>query len=184
MNARTRRSTTAATVGVVTLLGLAACDAAPAATPPITPGTAGTPREVNVIAREYAFVPSTVDLVPGETVLLHVVNGGLEVHEAVFGNLTTQLAWEASEAAVADHPPGPTPFVAPPEGFDGVRVVVGSGQRVDELWTVPSDAAGWLVGCHIPGHYAKGMAVPVRFVAVDGRRGAASPQPSPAPSGT
>ena len=109
-----------------------------------------------------------MDLVPGETVLLHVINGGLEIHEAILGDMDSQLAWEAAEAATVGAPPGPTPLVPPPSGFDGTRIVVGSGQRLDVTWTVPSDAtkaaSGWFVGCHIPGHWAKGMVVPVRLV--------------------
>jgi uncharacterized cupredoxin-like copper-binding protein len=168
-----RGSRRAATALVAVVLLAAACDTgAPAGTPPITPGTSAAPREVNVVTRDYAFVPSVVDLAPGETVLLHVVNFGLEEHEAVFGTLDAQLAWEAGEEATVGHPPGPTPFVAPPEGFDGVRVVVGSGQRVDVTWTVPADAAdaasGWFVGCHIPGHWQKGMVAPVRLIGPDG----------------
>lgn len=151
------------------IASLAACDAGAAGgTPPIEPGTSASPREVNIIAHDYAFVPSTVDLVPGETVLLHVINAGLEVHEAVIGDLSSQLAWEAAESATIGHPPGPTPVVAVPDGFRGVRVVVASGQRVDVTWTVSADAAssasGWFVGCHIPGHWQKGMVVAVRFV--------------------
>lgn len=166
------RSPFAAIVVAASLL-VAACDTgAPAGTPPIAPGTGAAPREVNVIARDYAYVPSTVDLVPGETVLLHVINGGLVVHEAILGDLDAQLAWEAAEAPFADPPPGPTPAVPAPDGFDGVRVVAGSGQLVDVTWTVPADAAedaaGWYVGCHIPGHWDRGMVVPVRFVGPDG----------------
>jgi len=147
---------------------VAACGTgAPAATPAISPGTSAAPRELNIVTRDYTYVPSTVDLVPGETVVLHVINGGLEIHEAILGDMGAQVAWEEAEAATIGHPPGPTPFVPEPTGFDGVRVVVGSGQRVDVTWTVPADAAaaagGWFVGCHIPGHWAKGMVVPVRF---------------------
>jgi hypothetical protein len=142
------------------------------ATPPITPGASTTPRDVNIVMREYGYVPRIVDLVPGETVVLHVLNGGLETHEAVVGDLEAQLAWEEAELATIDHPPGPTPFVPPPDDFDGTRIVAGSGQRLDVTWTVPTDApdatAGWFVGCHIPGHWAKGMVVPVRFVATGG----------------
>ena len=29
-------------------------------------------------------------------------------------------------------------------------------------------AGGWFVGCHIPGHWQKGMVVPVRFVGAGG----------------
>jgi hypothetical protein len=153
------------------------CGSEPAAaTPPIVAGSSAAPREVNLITRDYAFVPDILDFVPGETVLLHVVNAGLVVHEAVLGDRSVQDAWEIAEAATVGAPPGPTPVVSVPPGVGGVRVVVGSGQRVDVLWTVPSEVAGqpgpsappdppaWLVGCHIPGHWAKGMQIPIRWV--------------------
>lgn len=166
-------SATAVAAGLISLGLLAAVTAGcgagpPGATPPITPGTSSAPRELNIVARDFAYAPATVDLVPGETVILHVVNGGLVTHEAILGNLDTQLAWETAESPFANPPPGPTPVVPAPPGFDGVRAVVESGQRIDVAWTVPASAAtdpnGWFVGCHIPGHWAKGMVVPVRFV--------------------
>lgn len=137
------------------------------ATPPIVPGGSTSPREVNLIARDYSFQPSAVDLAPGETVLLHVINGGLEVHEAVIGSAAVQGAWEVAEAATAGRPPGPTPVVSVPPEVSGVRIVVRSGERVDLVWTVPATAAdqpAWVVGCHIPGHWGRGMQVPVRWV--------------------
>jgi uncharacterized cupredoxin-like copper-binding protein len=154
------------------MLVVAGCVAGGAsATPPIVPGRSDAPREVNLIARDYSFVPSTLDLVPGETILLHVINGGLEVHEAVIGDASVQAAWEAAEAATVGAPPGPTPVVQVPADVAGVRLVVRSGERVDLTWTVPPDAAtgtgsggAWLVGCHIPGHWAKGMQIPIRWV--------------------
>jgi len=117
------------------------------------------------IARDYVFAPDPLELVPGETVLLHVINGGLEVHEAVIGDAAVQDAWETAEAATAGRPPGPTPVVSVPPAVAGLRVVVASGQRVDVAWTVPATAGGaaWVVGCHIPGHWARGMQVPVRW---------------------
>ena len=153
--------------------GCAACETGPApATPPIVPGQAGSPREVNLIAKDYSFVPPTLDLVPGETVLLHVINGGLEVHEAIIGDAAVQDAWEAAEAAVAGAPPGPTPVVTVPEAVTGVRIVVRSGERVDLRWVVPAGGvdgvpgtvAPFIVGCHIPGHWERGMQIPVRWV--------------------
>ena len=149
----------------------AACDAgAPPATPPISPGTVAAPREVNIIAKDWQFLPDPVDLVPSETVLLHIVNGGLEIHEVVIGDATVQEAWERAEAVAADPPPGPTPVVSVPPELAGLRVVVPSGQRIDVEWTVPAalpsagSASAFAVGCHIPGHWAKGMVVPIRFV--------------------
>ena len=139
----------------------------PAATPPISPGTAAAPRDVNLITRDYSFVPNVLDLVPGETIRLHVINGGLVVHEAIIGEATVQDAWEAAEAATAGGPPGPTPRVSVPPAVAGLRIVVESGQLSELVWTVPADAqAGppWIVGCHIPGHWAKGMQIPVHWV--------------------
>jgi hypothetical protein len=139
--------------------------AAPVVTPPISAGTEELPREVNIIARDYRFDPDPVDLVPGETVLLHLINGGLEIHEMVIGDGAVQDAWEVAEAATIGAPPGPTPLVSVPPGTGGLRVVVRSGERVDVRRSVPTGRSPLIVGCHIPGHWARGMQVPVQFVA-------------------
>ena len=142
-------------------LAAAGCEAGPPPpTPPVSPGSSAAPREVNIVMKDWVFLPDPVDVVPGETVLLHVVNGGLVVHEAVIGDEAVQVAWEAAESAAADPPPGPTPVVTVPSETAGIRIVVDSGKRVDVVWTVPASAAavGELVlGCHIPGHWAQGM---------------------------
>ena len=162
-----RRVAASAFVAAVAF-AVAGCGAASSATPPVVPGRSEAPREVNLIARDYSFVPSTLDLVPGETILLHVINGGLEVHEAVIGDASVQAAWETAEAATVGAPPGPTPVVQVPADVAGLRIVVRSGERVDLAWTVPADSgsagAAWIVGCHIPGHWAKGMQIPIRWV--------------------
>ena len=132
-------------------------------TPPPTAGTRSAPREVNLIAKDYAFLPEQLDLIAGETVLLHVINGGLETHEAILGDQAVQDAWEAAEAATVGSPPGPTPVVSVPPDVAGLRIVVRSGERVDLVWTVPTTDAPFIVGCHIPGHWEKGMQVPVRW---------------------
>ena len=155
------------------LIGLAALAAAvvtgcqagsPSATPPIVAGASGSPREVNLIAKDYSFLPDALDLVPGENVLLHVINGGLEIHEAILGDMAVQDAWEVAEAATVGAPPGPTPMVSVPPGVGGLRIVVHSGERVDVTWTVPVTTSTFIVGCHIPGHWEKGMQIPVRWV--------------------
>lgn len=134
------------------------------------PGVSSAPREVNLIAKDYSFLPDGLDLAPGETVLLHVINGGLEIHEAIIGDAAVQDAWEVAEAATIGAPPGPTPVVHVPPDVAGIRIVVRSGERVDLAWTVPVASAGsagstaWVVGCHIPGHWARGMQIPVRWV--------------------
>jgi uncharacterized cupredoxin-like copper-binding protein len=153
-------------LAIACLLVLAGCEAgSPVPTPPITPGTSVAPREVNIIAKDWIFLPDRIEVIPGETVLLHVINGGLDIHEAVIGNAAVQDAWEAAEEATVGSPPGPTPRVSVPPSVAGIRIVVTSGQRVDVIWTVPaSSGAGLVVGCHIPGHWAKGMVAPIDLV--------------------
>ncbi|GAC1663135.1 MAG: hypothetical protein NVS9B8_01640 [Candidatus Limnocylindrales bacterium] len=163
--------TTRAVLAIV-LAVLAGCDAGPTpATPPIVPGSSVSPREVNIVLKDWIILPDPVDVVPGETVLLHVVNGGLEVHEVVIGDGPVQDAWEAAELAAADPPPGPTPLVSVAPNLAGIRVVVPSGQRVDLSWTVPLDRgalASLLLGCHIPGHWSRGMRGAIRIAAPQG----------------
>ena len=154
-------------LGPALAVALAGCDAGvPPATPPIVPGSSASPREVNLITKDYSYLPDVLDLAPGETVLLHIINGGLATHEAVIGDPATQAAWAAAEAGSDQAPPGPTPVVSVPPGVTGLRVVVTSGQLVDVVWTVPADAGAtgpYTVECHIPGHLERGMAIPVRW---------------------
>ena len=168
---RSRRPRPLALLVLAGAVWLVACEAGPApATPPIVPGNAAAPREVNLIAKDYSFLPATLDLVPGETVLLHVINGGLDVHEAIIGDASVQEAWELAESVVDEAAPGPTPIVNVPFDVGGLRIVVRSGERVDVVWTVPAVEAGaagapepLVVGCHIPGHWERGMWIPVRW---------------------
>ncbi len=157
---------------ILALVGVAACSGGPAApTPPIRPGSSTAPREVNIVLKDWVFLPDPVDVAPGETVLLHVVNGGLEIHELVIGDETVQDAWEAAESAAANPPPGPTPLVTVPAGEEGLRIVVPSGQRVDVTWTVPASPAAieaLILGCHIPGHWEKGMRAELRVASAGG----------------
>ena len=164
--------TTRAVLLAVALVAVTGCDAGPAPpTPPIVPGSSVSPREVNIVLKDWIILPDPVDVVPGETVLLHVVNGGLEIHEVVIGDGPVQDAWEAAEAAAVDPPPGPTPLVSVAPNVAGIRVVVPSGHRVDVSWMVPADRAALgslLLGCHIPGHWSKGMRGTVRIALPQG----------------
>ena len=152
---------------VAVLLVATACAGSEAVpTPPIVPGSSASPREVNLITKDYSYLPDVLDLVPGETILLHVVNGGLATHEAVIGDMATQDAWAAAEAGTDGAPPGPTPVVSVAPELAGLRVVVTSGERVDVTWTVPPTAEAdgpFFVACHIPGHLERGMQIPVRW---------------------
>ena len=160
-------------LSLIAIVAVAGCDGATPATPAVTPGTADHPRTVIILAKDYTYVPAILDLVPGESVLFQIVNGGLAIHEVVIGTLEVQDVWESAEAATAGAPPGPTPVVSVPPDRAGFRVVAASGERVDVAWTVPVretvSSAPWFVGCHIPGHLALGMVVPIRFIDQAGR---------------
>jgi len=140
--------------------------------PPIDrPGTLEAPRAVNVIMRDYTFVPSPVTLVRGETVRLDIVNGGLVPHELVLGDGRVQAAWESAEAAAT--PPAPfatAPDVTAPAPDAGLRVLLGSGAQTQATFTVPLSGDLSLV-CHLPGHAQRGMSSTVTLL----EQGAGSP---------
>ena len=156
-----------------------------AAIRPRRPSCPGAPRRrarSTSSPRTTRSSPTPLDLVPGETVLLHVINGGLEVHEAVIGDAAVQDAWEVAEAATVGRPPGPTPVVSVPPDVAGLRVVValrrarrrrldGARRRRRRADRRGSSAAT------SRGTGRRGMQIPVRWVADDAR-------PVRAPDGT
>ncbi len=150
-------------VGLV-FLG-ASLASAPAPAPAIArPGTVNSPRDVNVILRDYAFNPDPLHLVAGETVRFTIVNGGLIEHEFVLGDAQVQAAWADADARAS----APAPFATPPPasrppGVDGLRLVVGSGQTAVALHTVPP-ASALELACHLPGHLQAGMRARVVLV--------------------
>lgn len=137
---------------------------APAPTPDIRrPGTANEPRSVNVIMRDYRFDPTPIYFVPGETIQLNVVNGGLVEHELVLGDAALQRAWSQADAAAT--PPGPF-ATAPPAsvapGLAGLRLVLASGAAITVDYVVPATESLEMV-CHLPGHAERGMVGQVRL---------------------
>lgn len=120
-------------------------------------GTADAPRDVTVIMRDYAFDPTPLHLVPGETVRFRVFNAGLERHEFVLGGEDVQRAWASADAAAT--PPGPLatpPPASVPPDTGGVRLLVASGADTTVVYTVPEAGELQLV-CHLPGHVEQGM---------------------------
>jgi uncharacterized cupredoxin-like copper-binding protein len=132
--------------------------ARPAAAPDLShPGTPDNPRQVSVIMHDYVFSPNPLYLVPGETVELLVINGGVVPHELVLGDATVQQAWASADAAVT--PPGPLATAPPasvPAGTGGIQVLLDPGEQQTLTYTVPTGQQLQLV-CHLPGHVERGM---------------------------
>lgn len=140
------------------LLG-AALAGAPAPVPQITePGTADSPRVVNVILRDYRFDPTPLYLVPGETVRLNVVNGGMVEHELVLGDASVQNAWSTANSLAT--PPGPfatSPPASVPAETGGLRILLASGAPVTSVDYMVPAVGGLQLVCHLPGHVEQGM---------------------------
>lgn len=172
----------AAAVAVIALALAAACASGPVTTPPIRAGTPADPRVVNVILEDYSFVPTPIDLVPGETVRFNIIDGGTLPHEFVLGPQDWQDEWEAADAAATPASGGlqqpDLAAVSVPPVAGGIRVYLQSGQLASVTYTVPSGAPP-LLECHIPGHLEKGMVGGIRFVPP---AAAASVPPEPTPA--
>jgi uncharacterized cupredoxin-like copper-binding protein len=143
----------------LTLVFLAAGAAVRTAPPPPIEraGTADAPRDVTIILREYAFAPAPLALIPGETVRLTILDGGLIPHELVLGDASVQAAWASADAAATPPVPFATaPPASVPAGTAGLRILLDPGGQAVVTYVVP--AAGPLsMECHLPNHLERGM---------------------------
>lgn len=93
----------------------------------------------------FSFEPAELTVTAGETVTFRVVNDGSLVHDFTLGD---QAAQDEHEAEMAEM-----------EGMahDQPNVVtIPAGETMELTWTF-TDAGMILIGCHQPGHYARGM---------------------------
>jgi uncharacterized cupredoxin-like copper-binding protein len=142
---------------------------APTPAPSQVAGTDASPRDVNVIMRDYHFDPTPLYLFPGETIRLNVINGGMVEHELVLGDESVQSAWSQEDAA--NTPPAAF-ATSPPASVDpsvgGLRILLASGASTSVIYHVPQ--AGTLqMLCHLPGHLEQGMAAQVVLVTAHSR---------------
>ena len=159
---------TAAGFAIAIALVLFALRGFPAPQPSIErAGSPEVPRDVSVIMRDYRFQPDPLTLIAGERVRFTILNGGLEPHEFVLGDVGVQRAWESADAAAT--PPLPLTTAPPasvPPGTGGVRVLLGSGSQASALFDVPATSE-LLLMCHLPGHVEAGMVGDVRLITLD-----------------
>jgi uncharacterized cupredoxin-like copper-binding protein len=106
-------------------------------------GAPSEPRTIEVEMRFSRFVPSTIEVEPGETVRFVVRNADPIDHEFILGDAAVQRRHELGTEA--HHPPRPGEMSVPP-------VTVAT-----TTYTFPSEPGSLILGCHLPGHYAFGM---------------------------
>jgi uncharacterized cupredoxin-like copper-binding protein len=125
----------------------------PTAVPTVAPtpfvsGTTQAPRAVEIdMLDTFAFEPSAITVQAGETVRFVVHNTGVHPHDFTVGDEMDQMhhAEEMAQGMHGGH------------GANANAITVEAGQTGELLFTFPAAPAEWLIGCHIPGHYAAGM---------------------------
>ena len=103
-------------------------------------------RTVTIRIHFSRFDAASLSFEPGETVRFVVENNDPIDHEFILGDRTVQILHERGTEAY--HVPRP-----------GVMTVPANTTRTTTFTF--GDAAHLLIGCHLPGHYAFGMRVPV-----------------------
>lgn len=104
------------------------------------------PRTVHVRIHYSRFEVGPMSFSPGETVTFVVENTDPIDHEFLIGDEGVQLAHERGTESF--HPPRPGEMTVP----------AGTTARTTYTFSTPGEL---ILGCHLPGHYAYGMHVPI-----------------------
>ena len=104
----------------------------------------GAVREIRIVVHHSRFAPGAVEVAPGETVRFVLVNTDPIDHEFIVGDARVQLLHE--RGTEAHHPPRPGEITLPARTTRATTVAFPRSPRTT------------LFGCHLPGHYAYGMA--------------------------
>lgn len=112
-------------------------------------GAAEPSRTVDVVMKEFAYEPASVDVKAGETVKFVFRNDGAILHDAFIGDEAAQTEHEQEMregGKMGDH-----------DG-DAIKVIPG---KTGELTHTFEKAGTLLIGCHETGHYQAGMKMTV-----------------------
>jgi uncharacterized cupredoxin-like copper-binding protein len=102
-------------------------------------------RTIEVAMTDDAYGPSTMAVATGQTVRFVFRNEGTVLHDALIGDAAVQAEHDAGMRTGMAHVPGAVPMVSVAPGATGDLVYT---------FTRPGTV---LIGCHEPGHYARGM---------------------------
>jgi uncharacterized cupredoxin-like copper-binding protein len=113
-------------------------------------GTDANPRAITLTVDGYRFIPDAIEVTLGETVRFVVTNPTDMAHEVYIGSPAEQ---GADEAARASTPPMQQPKITTQYGYG---VYLAAYSTVEFRYHF-SNRGEVMIGCHLPGHWAKGM---------------------------
>lgn len=114
--------------------------------------------EIDMTAFDFGFDPVPVELEPGQTVRLRVINDGPSPHNLFVG----EYDWQEFQGEPVCDPPA-----ANGTGADDcwASATIGAGEETILQFTVPDEAIGYSLWCDISGHAQLGM---LSYLAVGG----------------
>ncbi len=107
-------------------------------------------RSVAIEMKDMAFVPDSLTVKAGETVLFKLHNGGTVMHEFMLGTAAMQTAHRRMMAAEAEK------GLPPHHHHMGNAVSLDPGQSASLAWTFTQPGTVEY-DCNLPGHYESGM---------------------------
>ncbi|MEW6473914.1 MAG: plastocyanin/azurin family copper-binding protein [Actinomycetota bacterium] len=110
--------------------------------------TAEPSRTVDVVMKEFAYEPASVDVKAGETVKFVFRNEGKTLHDAFLGDEAAQAEHEKEMREGEDH-----------DGHDAIKVIPGETGELTHTFDKAGEAL--IIGCHETGHYQAGMKMTV-----------------------
>jgi uncharacterized cupredoxin-like copper-binding protein len=113
-------------------------------------GTDANPRVINLTVDGYQFVPNTIQVTLGETVRFVVANPTDLAHEVYIGSPAEQAKDEAARASMA---PMDQPSLSTQYGYGAYLAAYSTIEFRYEF----SSRDEVMIGCHLPGHWDKGM---------------------------
>lgn len=144
---RRRRATAvvAATIGLIAGAAALVLPAGGATGGGPAPEPERSPRTVHITAHHSRFTPVSVDVRPGMAVRFVIRNLDPIDHEFIVGDAEVQKRHETGREA---HHHGEVPG----------EITVPAGATVSTTWTAPASPGPVAFACHLPGHFAYGMA--------------------------
>ncbi|HEX2700630.1 MAG TPA: plastocyanin/azurin family copper-binding protein [Acidimicrobiales bacterium] len=110
-----------------------------------TPPPPAGPVTIRITAYHSRFLPASVEVAPGARVRFVIRNADPIDHEFIVGGPEVHRRHEVGREA---HHHGEVPG----------EISVPAGATVETVWTAPSEPGPLTYACHLPGHFAYGMA--------------------------